>query len=297
MDLKLLKLFVHLAESCHFAKTAKLMYISPSALSRQIQRLEEQLGCRLFLRDNRTVQLTDSGRLFQQFAKQTLTNYCALQVMLQQHEQILSGELPLFCSVTAAYSHLPPLLDRYRSAHPFVEIKLTTGDAADAVERLQSHHAGLAITAYPEQLPTNLLFTKIGEEPLVLIAPIGPCSVSHQISQAHPDWSTVPFIVPEHGLSRQRLEQWFKQQGIYHPVIYATVAGHEAITPMVALGCGVALIPNVVLQNCPEMMRQRIQVMPLADRIPPFELGVCTLKKRLAEPLIQAFWQILTAVP
>ncbi len=47
----------------------------------------------------------------------------------------LSGELRLFCSVTAAYSHLPPILDRFRAEHPQVEIKLDTGDAADAVEK------------------------------------------------------------------------------------------------------------------------------------------------------------------
>ncbi|MEQ4583852.1 MAG: LysR family transcriptional regulator, partial [Pantoea agglomerans] len=50
MDLRDLKLFLHLAESCHFGRTARAMHVSPSTLSRQIQRLEEDVGHALFLR-------------------------------------------------------------------------------------------------------------------------------------------------------------------------------------------------------------------------------------------------------
>lgn len=129
MDLRDLKLFLHLAESHHFGRTAKAMHVSPSTLSRQIQRLEEILGQPLFLRDNRTVQLTDAGEQLKEFAQQTLLQYQQLKHSLGQHGPSLSGELRLFCSVTAAYSHLPPILDRFRAQHPLVEIKLTTGDA------------------------------------------------------------------------------------------------------------------------------------------------------------------------
>ena len=43
-----------------------------------------------------------------------------------------------------------------------------------------------------------------------------------------------------------------------NPMIYATVGGHEAMVSMVALGCGVALLPEVVLENSPEPVRNRL---------------------------------------
>lgn len=293
MDLRELKLFLHLAESKHFGKTAKATYVSPSTLSRQIQRLEDELGQILFLRDNRTVQLTEAGEQFRQFAQQTLNNYKLLQSHLKQQEAVLTGELHLFCSVTAAYSHLPPILDKFRALHPAVEIKLTTGDAADAVDKIHSNEADLAIAGHPENLPSSVEFTKIGEVPLVLITPALPCPVLSLVSQPAPDWSKVPFILPDHGPSRKRIDRWFKQNHISNPLIYATVAGHEAIVSMVALECGVALIPEVVLQNGPESIRDRINVLDRVIMSTPFELGVCALRKRLEEPLINAFWQIL----
>ncbi|WP_038911230.1 LysR family transcriptional regulator, partial [Yersinia pestis] len=71
---------------------------------RQTQRLEETIGQPLFLRDNRTVQLTDAGNQLKAFAQQTLLQYQQLLHALGQHGPSLSGELRLFCSVTAAYS-------------------------------------------------------------------------------------------------------------------------------------------------------------------------------------------------
>lgn len=108
MDLRDLKMFLHTAESRHFGRSARAMHVSPSTLSRQIQRLEEDLGQPLFVRDNRTVTLTEAGEELRIFAQQTLLQYQQLRHTIDQQGPSLSGELHIFCSVTAAYSHLPP---------------------------------------------------------------------------------------------------------------------------------------------------------------------------------------------
>lgn len=293
MDLRDLKLFLHLAESRHFGRTARAMHVSPSTLSRQIQRIEDELGQFLFLRDNRTVTLTEAGEQLRQFAQQTLLQYQQMRHAIAQHGPSLSGELHLFCSVTAAYSHLPPILDRFRAEHPQVEIKLTTGDAADAVEKVQSGEADLAIAGRPENLPASIDFIPLGLIPLILIAPALPCPVRTLASEEKPDWSLVPFILPEQGPARQRIDLWFRRERIANPQIYATVSGHEAIVSMVALGCGIALLPDVVLENSPDPVRNRILELGHAASVAPFELGVCVQKQRLSEPPIAAFWSIL----
>lgn len=292
MDIRDLKLFLHLTESCHFGITAKAMHISPSTLSRQIQRLEETLGQNLFIRDNRSVKITDAGQQLKLFAQQTITQYQQLTHNLKHDTEQLSGELRLFCSVTAAYSHLPDILDRFRVLYPAVEIKLTTGDAADAVEKIQSNDADLAIAGSPKQLPSSIEFAKIGEIEMVLLIPKQRSSFSDKLHLKDPDWHNIPFILPEHGPSRHRIDQWFKQQKITNPRIYATVAGHEAIVSMVALGCGVALLPKVVMENSPDRIRERI-IEWSTNLMKPFDIGVCVQKKRLPERIISAFWRLL----
>lgn len=81
--------------------------------------------------------------------------------------------------------------------------------------------------------------------------------------------------------------QW-DDHAINNPLIYATVSGHEAIVSMVAFGCGIALIPKVVVDNRLEAVRNSILQLDIS-LVEPFDLGVCVLNKRLNEPLIRAF--------
>jgi LysR family positive regulator for ilvC len=77
MDDETLRIFLSLARSLHFGRASKHVHKSASAVSRAIQRLEEQLGHPLFERDNRRVKLTAQGEAFQRFASETLSRAAA----------------------------------------------------------------------------------------------------------------------------------------------------------------------------------------------------------------------------
>jgi LysR family positive regulator for ilvC len=88
VDIRSLELFQHLASSLHFSKTAEALFVSPSTLSRVIQRLEEDCGTPLFVRDNRKVKLTAAGAKLLRFSQQTLSEWKKVKWELQQdHEQ------------------------------------------------------------------------------------------------------------------------------------------------------------------------------------------------------------------
>ncbi|MFT6419328.1 MAG: LysR family positive regulator for ilvC [Cognaticolwellia sp.] len=290
VELKSLRMFVDLAKSLHFGKTAELHHVSPSTLSRVIQRLEIELGNPLLHRDNRTVVLSEAGKQFYQFAEQQLEQWQLLQLSLNQKHAELQGKLHIYCSVTAAYSHLPPLLERFRQQHPMVEIMLTTGDAADGLVQVEKQAVDLAIAAKPEQLSRIFSFHHLAKIPVSVIAPTMVCQVQQQIQQDF-IWSEIPIILPEHGPARKRFEYWFrkKQQGKAN--IYATVSGHEALVSMVALGCGVGIVPRVVVENSP--VKDRVQFLEDVGEIEPFDLGVCCLNQSRDKPLIQAFFEAI----
>ncbi|WP_298773643.1 HTH-type transcriptional activator IlvY [uncultured Shewanella sp.] len=286
MDIRTIKLYLHLCDSLHFTKTAQAMHVSPSTLSRTMQRLEEEVGAQLFRRDNRSVSLTNAGIEYRHFAEQTLNNWGKLKTKIDPKQDLLRGRLNLFCSVTAAYSHLPGLLDRFRREHPLVEIALTTGDAANAIHEVSQNRTDIAITALPEPFPESLHFAKIDNIPLTIIAPTIRCKVQELLNESYLPWDRLPFIVPEHGPGRIRIDNWFRKLGLI-PNIYAQVSGHEAIASMVALGCGVSITPEVVIKNSP--VRDRIQLLPSPIPIAPFELGCCCKIKRQSDPVISAF--------
>jgi LysR family positive regulator for ilvC len=69
--------------------------------------------------------------------------------------------------------------------------------------------------------------------------------------------------------------------------VYAKVAGNEAIVSMVALGCGLGIVPQVVLDH--STIGQKVNRITLDD-IEPFQLGLCCLQKRAKEPAIKALF-------
>ncbi|MFC4655327.1 MULTISPECIES: HTH-type transcriptional activator IlvY [Rheinheimera] len=289
MDIRTAQLFLHLASSLNFARTSEQMYVSPSTLSRTIQRLEQELNVELFIRDNRSVRLTAAGIRLQGFVKSYLEQWHQLQLDLNQNSANLTGEIRLFCTVTASFSHLPAILDKFRLVCPLAEIKLITGDAGQALDKVKQDEADIALAVYPEHLPMNMAFRSIAKVQLQLIAPVIPCKANDLLSQNPVPWDQVPLILPEHGPLRDRFEHWRKPRGI-EPKIVAKVEGHEAMVSMVALGTGVALAPSIVALQSPA--KDRVRFISQQNEFEPFDLGLCVLSKRLHEPLLRAFWQV-----
>jgi LysR family positive regulator for ilvC len=288
MDTRQLRQFLHLAGALHFGRASEAAHVSPSALSRSIRALEQELGTTLFDRDSRTVSLTRQGETFLAWARETLGGLDVLRDTLQAQAGELQGEVSLYCSVTASYSFLFELLTRVRRDHPQIEIKLHTGDPEDAIARVLAGQEDIAIGARPEAIPAGLAFRPIARSPLVFIAPVDLEIAGLEARRpGRATWGSTPMILPERGQSRRRVDRWFRALGT-RPSIYAQAAGNEAIVSMVSLGLGVGVVPEIVLANSP--LRERVKVLRVRPVLAPYEVGLFTLEKKLRSPLISAFW-------
>ncbi|WP_432696258.1 HTH-type transcriptional activator IlvY [Marinobacterium sp. YM272] len=292
MNLRSLEQFLSLAETLHFGRASDECNISISALSRNIRQLEEELGVRLFNRDNRTVTLTLEGKKFVKYARETCNQWNLIRHELADASDRLRGEISLYSSVTASYSFLFDLLRRFRHAHPEIEIKLRTGDPEHALAHILDGSEDITIAARPSKLPNGLAFKPIATSPLLFIAP-----VEQQVPNVptHPptdpkEWAHIPMILSEGGVSRYQVDDWFAQHGI-KPKIYAQVTGNEAIVSMVSLGFGIGVVPKIVLDNSP--LASRIHVLEVQPELAPYDIGLFTLKKNLANPLVEAFWNLM----
>ncbi|WEM42255.1 HTH-type transcriptional activator IlvY [Photobacterium sp. DA100] len=284
MNIRTLQLFLHLCESKSFSQTAQAMHISPSALSRIIQRLEEDLGQTLFVRDNRSVELTSAGQALLPTAALITSSWQEIKTELSDHRHQLQGKLKLFCSVTASYSHLPDILNRFRQLYPQVEIQLLTGDPAQAIDKVQQDEADIAIAAKPDTLPGKMTYIELDNVSMSVIAPLFPPSSLQKALAEPPNWASLPFILPDSGTARDKADKWLKSKKI-RPNIYAQVGGHEAIVSMVALGCGIGIAPDVVIENSP--VGNKVKRLE-KEKVQPMNLGLCCKQSRQNEPLLYA---------
>ncbi len=288
MDTRHLQIFLTLAELRHFGRASQTCHLSPSALTRTIQRLEEELGQPLFLRDNRRVSLTPAGEQFRSYARRAVQEWRAVRSALRKADD-LTGSLSIYASVTAVYSLLPRLLESFRQAYREVQLELRTGVAEQAVGLVQSGEIDLAVAALPDRHRASLKFLPLLHTPLLFIAPPFGAGSGLPLRDGLIDLSRVPLVVPQQGLSRKRLDQWLKERRIL-PNISSEVSGNEALIAMVRLGCGIGIVPELVLSRSP--FRDEVRILEKAPRLNPYVVGLCSSKSNLQRPVARAFWQL-----
>lgn len=293
MDTRSLSVFLSVADTLNFSRSSELLHMSVSAVSRTIQRLEDELGQPLLERDNRRVRLTGAGREFREYAQSATAEWQRLRRKLGSEGE-LAGEVSLYCSVTATYSVLAPILEAFRVTHPSVEIKMHTGDQADGIDRILEGRDDIAVSGCPANLPQRLEFLPLLQSPLQFCVPAAGCAVRDMVmASARPggemDWNEIPFIVPERGVTKEMLDNWFRDRGI-RPHIYAQVAGHEAIVAMVSLGLGVGIAPQLVIEA--SGMADKVDPLVPPGDLPSLVVGLCSLRQRLASPLVRSLWDV-----
>ena len=286
MDIQRLRLFASLCRNLHFGNAGLENHMSPSAVSRTIQRLEDSIGHRLFIRDNRSVELTEQGEMFHRYAMDVLARFDALNQELGQTEGKLTGRLTLFASVTASQSILPRVLARFRADYPDIHIQLETGYAVNALKRLYEG-CDVVVAALSDEEDGQLIKRIITSIPIQTVAPTESNGVD-ELLVGEIDWSRVPLILPSVGQARDNINSWFSEQGI-RPNIYAEVSGNEAILSLVALGCGVGFVPKLVVKDSP--LADRVRLVESGPKVSDFHVGFCTRRSSLASSdIIKAFW-------
>ena len=244
-----LEAFLALAKTLHFGKTASKLNMSPSALTRLISRLEEELGVSLFDRNNRQIYLTEQGKIFEKFAQESLSKRADLKVSLSGNGERIEGVLPLYASVTACYTVLPDFIKRLTEKYPGIQLSVETGDPAAAISAVKENRALLAIGAIPETGLASMETVSVVKTPLVYAASKnGPYTKLEGSPQDI--LSSVPLVLPKAGLARSRFDKWIKSRNV-KPIIAAETEGNEAILAIGQLGLGIGLVPQIVLENGP----------------------------------------------
>src|SRR5262245_23607995 len=166
-----LRQFVELTRTLHFGRAADACHVSPSALSRSVQRLEAQLDEQLFEREHHKVTLTPAGEQFRRHALAVLDEWHHYEQERAEHRGELNGTLHVYCTVTAAQSIVPDLFGRLRRRHPGIRIELETGYSSSAIDQLRGGAIDASIAALPERLPVGIASRELTATPVVFVAP------------------------------------------------------------------------------------------------------------------------------
>lgn len=241
MDMDQLANFQCVAETGNFTHAADRLGISQPALSRSIQRLEEELGQPLFDRKPRSVSLTDAGLLFQKRAEQILLIVEDTKAEICDDGQ--SGRIRVAAIPTIAPFFLPDLLRKFSDAYPKASLLVHEDTTDNLIRRCKQGELDVVILALP--VPTKYVeVEELFEEELSLVLPCDhPLTKKKHVRIA--DVEHYPFVLLDeaHCLS-DHITSFCRQRSV-NPVAMERASQLAMVQELVSLSHGVSMIPEM----------------------------------------------------
>ena len=275
--------FVAVVDSGSFVRAAHSLFLTQSALSRRIAKLEEVLGARLLDRDSRKVSLTAIGRAFEPIAKQVLHGFERSLDEIRDVIQLRAGAVTVGSMLTVANHLLPAVVARFAGAHPGVRVRILDDFGPKILEAVNTGEAEFAIVLEPAPHP-RLDFEALIDDPYVLVM-----REDHLLAQKRKlrwrDLEGHPFV---------RLGEWNGNQarlsGEEMPARVLENAAYEVqhistLLALVAEGAGIAAAPRLaVLAQAEHGVVYRALREPLAHR----RIGLVRIRGRALSPAAEA---------
>jgi len=277
-----LRYFLSVADLANFTRAAEELGISQSALSRSIQRLEEELGQPVFERQGRSLSLTEAGTLLQRRTQQILTLIEDTKSEICDDGQ--SGRVRVGAIPTIAPYFLPEVLKQFSEAYPQATVIVQENTTDALLKSCTQGEIDLAILALP--VPARYLEVEelFQEELLLVLPPDHPLVEKEKIRLS--DVEPYPFVLLDeaHCLSDNIVS--FCRQRSFQPVAVERTSQLAMVQELVSLSHGVSMIPAMAREL--DQSDRRVY-RSIAGRKPTRTIAVAWNPYRFQSRLLKAF--------
>ncbi|MCW0182037.1 MAG: LysR family transcriptional regulator [Zavarzinia sp.] len=259
MTLEQLRIFIAVAEREHVTRAAAALGLTPSAVSAAIAALETRHGVVLFDRIGRGIALTGAGREFLTEARAVLARAEAAEAVLTDLAGLRRGRLCLAASQTIGNYWLPPLMHRYRLAHPGIELRLFIGNSRQVAAQVAEGVVDLGFVE-AEVTADELAIETVATDAMLLVA-------SPALAGAVTDLAALPWVCREPGSgTRAAMEALLMARGIgVGDLSRLELPSNEAVRGAVEAGAGLAVLSRLVVASALEAGR----LMVIDAALPP----------------------------
>ncbi|MGN1407481.1 LysR family transcriptional regulator [Lactobacillus sp.] len=289
MDLRHLEVFINLAESLNYSKTAENLHLSQPAVSRIIQRLEDEVGVTLFYRSHREVQLTKNGKLFYDDSKSLLNSYNkALQRTRNSFNRQQSNLTIGITDTPMEQAVLPRMIQAFHQKDPDCKIFMEGFDHNLLKHHLLNHDSDVIFTTQDDIAElADVKYFDLFKGHFVALLPSGhPLAKLEELELADLAGQKM-LLMDNNWCPPEQLKLQEKIRKTIDDLDISYVNDVEIVNLMVKAGLGITVMPNfVALGSCSELTAVRLAY--------PVRLGyglVC--RKDEHDPLVLAFCQAM----
>jgi DNA-binding transcriptional LysR family regulator len=289
-DILDLQAFVAVADRASFRQAAGDLFLSQSALSRRIDKLEESLGVKLFERTTRRVQLTNVGETFLVNVRTALDGLEDAVLGIADLAAHRTGTVTCACVPSAVWHFLPEVLKRFSERYPRIRVRVHDESAQDVLNLVLGGEADFGINFAGAENP------EIEFEPIYVESYVLAMRHDHPLAQRKVlNWKeTVEeryISVAKSSGNRSVIDAALA--GIEkHPLIFCEVNHVSGVLALVEAGLGVAAVPALsVLPGRPD----GIVGVPLANPEIKRTLGLITKREHSMAPAARTLFEMLKA--
>jgi DNA-binding transcriptional LysR family regulator len=267
MELRQLRYFVAVARHGGFTSAAQELWLTQSALSQQVRRLEAEVGVALLHRTARGVEPTAAGEELLVRAEAILAEVARARAALDHHAGATRGRVRVAATAGDAVT-LPATLAAFHRANPGIQVALRHGTAAEVAALVARGSVDVAVVALAGDPPPGAAIVSVSDEPLrVMVAPDDDLAGR---AVGLDDLRDRPFILPEPGSPLRDAVLAACQAAGFSPVPLFEVGDPSAVRHLAAAGLGVAIVPGpwFALEGPP------IVELPLTDPAPRHRVAV-----------------------
>jgi DNA-binding transcriptional LysR family regulator len=271
-----LQLFRDIAQTRSISRGAKLNGVSQSAASQHIQELERQLEARLVDRTTRPLVLTEAGRLYFEYCKDSLRRKQDFDVALERLKGKVEGTVRVASIYSVGLSEMTRLEREFSERFPSAELTVDYLRPEKVYESVLEERADLGLVSYPEPSKQIKVIPWRNERMAVAVNPSHPLAAYQNL---RPDLLTAqPFVGFDDDLPISReVKRYFREFDIdVEEVMHFD--NIQMMKEAVALGSGFSILPERILQ--PDVAAGRIRTIPLQDPGLYRPLGILHLKRK-----------------
>ncbi|MCC9599240.1 LysR family transcriptional regulator [Stieleria sp. JC731] len=241
MEIDQLRYFLKLAEIGNFTRAAEDLLISQPALSRSIQKLEDELGVPLVVRKSKSLDLTDAGILMKSRAEQIMAIIDDTKARITDDGK--SGRIRLGVIPTIAPYFLPPFLKRFAEKYPKANVELHEDTTQNLLAGCSHGEIDLLVIALPIAGKHLALETLFEEELLLVLAAKHPLRNKKQIRAA--DIQSLPFVVLNEAHCLSDTISTYCRGRSFQPVTVGRTNQLSMVQELVSLTDSVSFVPEM----------------------------------------------------
>jgi len=243
MELRQLRYMLMVAEEKNFSRAAEKLYIAQPYLSLYIQKLEQQIGAKLFDRKTTPLKLTSAGEQFAQMARQLLQMDSNLLQQMQDFSEETRGCLALGISTARSAYILPLVLPAFRALFPQVDLRLHEGTSANLEEWMNQGVTDLTILSLPIRSDVFSCEILMEEKILIVASLLHPLAKRPSENDAPSalnlsELEHEPFILLQQGQTLRRIADSLFLQAGYQPRIALETRSSQTAHNLASIGIG-----------------------------------------------------------